>query len=266
MEKKKKGNEVETRERMEAKERNIWWRQGDEKSAGKPEALLCLQKRALLLLALLGVFRREDGADSLVEDLHETLLSGGRALKVLDSADLGSLGLSLLLGDGRLVLLGELCDGVLVAAEIDLGADEDDGGGGAVVADLRDPLGAHVVERRGADDTEADEEDVGLGVRQGSETVVVLLAGGIPEAKVHRLAVHHKVGAVVVKHCRDVLAGERVCCETDQKASLSDRTITNCNTLDCLHPVVLAAEKEGGVMNRNMKTRWWVNIQTKTQR
>ena len=209
------------------------------KEQGKPEALLCLQKRALLLLALLGVFGREDGTDSLVEDLYETLLSGSRALEVLDGADLVGLGLGLLLGDGSLVLLGELLNGLLVAAEIDLGADKDDGGGGAVVADLRDPLGAHVVKGRRAHNAEADEEDVGLRVRQGSQTVVVLLAGRIPETKVHRLAVDNKVGAVVVKHCRDVLAGERVCRETDQKAGLSDRTVTNCNTLDCLHPVVL---------------------------
>ena len=216
---------------------------GDEEKkrcAEKPEALLCLQKRALLLLALLGVFGREDGADGLVEDLYETLLGGSRALEVLDGADLVGLGLGLLLGDGGLVLLGELLDGLLVAAEIDLGANKDDGGGGAVVADLRHPLGAHVVKGRGAHDAKADEEHIGLRVREGPETVVVLLASRIPEAEVHRLAVDNKVGAVVVKHCRDVLAGERVCRETDQKAGLSDRTVTNCNTLDCLHFAVLA--------------------------
>ena len=59
---------------------------------------------------------------------------------------------------------------------------------------------------RRADDREADEEDVGLGVRERAETVVILLTGSIPETQVDGLAVDHHVGAVVVKHSRDVLA------------------------------------------------------------
>lgn len=59
---------------------------------------------------------------------------------------------------------------------------------------------------RRADDREADEEDVSLGVRERAETVVIFLTGSIPETQVDGLAIDHHVRAVVVKHSRDVLA------------------------------------------------------------
>lgn len=52
-----------------------------------------------------------------------------------------------------------------------------------MVVYLRKPLFSHVFEGGGRCDGEADEEDVGLGVGEGSEAVVVFLAGCIKEAE-----------------------------------------------------------------------------------
>lgn len=55
--------------------------------------------------------------------------------------------------------------------------------------DLGDPLLLDVVERVGRVDGEADEDDVRVRVGEGSESVVVLLSGGIPERQLDALAI-----------------------------------------------------------------------------
>lgn len=62
-----------------------------------------------------------------------------------------------------------------IFTKIQLGADEDVVGG-AMVSDFRPPLGLDVREGSRRDDGEADEEDVGLGVRQRTKAIIVLLA------------------------------------------------------------------------------------------
>lgn len=52
-----------------------------------------------------------------------------------------------------------------------------------MVVDLGEPLLADVLERGGGGDAEADEEDIGLGVRERSQSIVIFLTGGIKEAK-----------------------------------------------------------------------------------
>lgn len=56
-----------------------------------------------------------------------------------------------------------------------------------------------VVERVGRVDGEADEDDVRVGVRERAQTVVVLLACGIPEGELDVLAVDLYVGNVVLE-------------------------------------------------------------------
>ena len=151
----------------------------------------------------------------------------GRALHVLDGTDfLGHLH-SLLVRDGSLALGTELLDGLGVLAQIELGTSEDDGGVGAVVRDLREPLGTDVLEGRRVDDGVGDEEDIGLGVRQGAETIVVLLTSSIPKTQVDGLTVDHDVGTVVVENGGDVLTGERVRGVRDEQASLTDSSVSN---------------------------------------
>lgn len=75
---------------------------------------------------------------------------------------------------------------------------------------LREPLFLYVLKRSRTRHAEADEEDVGLGVREGSEPVVVLLSRGIKEAEgVGVVPDHHRDG-VVVEDGRDVFRWELV--------------------------------------------------------
>ena len=68
-----------------------------------------------------------------------------------------------------------------------------------------------VVERVGRVDGEADEDDVRVGVGEGAETVVILLAGGIPEGELDVLAVNLDVGDVVLEDGGDVDLCGRTC-------------------------------------------------------
>jgi len=188
---------------------------------------------------LLGLLDRaawaEDSADGLVKDVLETLLCEGRALEVLDGVDFLCHLETHRVGDGLHALLLELVDGVAVLTQIELGAREDDGGVSSVVRNLGIPLGANVVERGRVHQREADEENVGLRVRQRSETVVIFLTGGIPQTQVDGLSVHHDVCRVVVEHRGDVFSGERIGGVGNEKARLADGTVTNNDTFDGLH-------------------------------
>eukprot|EP00968_Pinguiococcus_pyrenoidosus_P001017 scaffold48_cov311-Pinguiococcus_pyrenoidosus.AAC.212 len=104
-----------------------------------------------------------------------------------------------------------------------------------VVHNLGQPLGAHVLKRRGRDDGEADEEHVRLGIGERPEAIVVLLPRCVPQAQVDGLAVHHDVGAVVVEHRGNVFSGEGVGGVRDEQAGLSDRAVAHDDALDVLH-------------------------------
>lgn len=52
-----------------------------------------------------------------------------------------------------------------------------------MVMHFRKPLFAHVLKRSRGCDTKADKEDIGLGVGQGAETIVVFLTGGVEESE-----------------------------------------------------------------------------------
>jgi hypothetical protein len=195
------------------------------------------EKRALGALLLLLLHRRvENRANCLVKDLFEALLRERRTFEILVCIDLLCLGHAVLVCDGAaLVLLAQLLDRVLVVAKIELGANKNNGNLCAIMGYLREPLRGHVLKGRRANDREADEENIGLWVGQRAETIVIFLTGCIPKPQVDRLPVDHHVRAVVVKDCRDVLTRERVCGEGDEKTGLSDRTITDNDTLDRLH-------------------------------
>lgn len=60
-------------------------------------------------------------------------------------------------------------------------------------------LGLYVVEGRRADDGEADQKDVSLGIRQRPKSIIVFLAGGIPQPEAYRLAINHHTRRVVVE-------------------------------------------------------------------
>jgi hypothetical protein len=120
--------------------------------------------------------RLERGDDGLVKDVLEALLRQSRALDVLDGAELTREPLARVMLDGPLLLPGELLADGGVLSQVDLGADNQAGHARAVVVDLGEPLLLDVLERCRARDREADEEDVGLRVRERTQTVVILLA------------------------------------------------------------------------------------------
>jgi len=64
-----------------------------------------------------------------------------------------------------------------------------------------------VVERIGRVDGEADENDMRIGVGERAETVVIFLAGSIPEGELDVFAVNLDVGNVVLEDGGDVDLG-----------------------------------------------------------
>jgi len=70
----------------------------------------------------------------------------------------------LCVGDRLQLALTQAGEGGGILAQVQLGADEDDRSVGAVMGDLRVPLGLDVLKRRWPHQREADEEDVGLRV------------------------------------------------------------------------------------------------------
>ena len=60
-----------------------------------------------------------------------------------------------------------------------------------MVVHLGEPLFLDVLERGGRGDAEADEEDVGLRVRERTQPVVVLLSGRVEQAEGVRVVADH---------------------------------------------------------------------------
>ena len=136
----------------------------------------------LLDSSILGVEHCEDG---LLKDLLDALLRQGTALQVRLGVDLVGHGVALLLADvGPLLLL-------LGLAHVQLRPDEDEGDGGDVVLQLLLPLVADVLEGDRVCQAEADEDDVGVGVAQRAQAVIIGLSGCIPKAKVDGTSVNY---------------------------------------------------------------------------
>jgi len=154
--------------------------------------------------------RMQDCPDSLIEYVLQALLREGRALKVLHSANILRHSYALAVRNRRHTPLTELLNGNRIFTQIQFGANQDQRRRRGMMRDFRPPFGPDVLETRRTYEREADEEDVGLGVRQGPESVIILLTGRIPKSKRNRFPVHHHIGRVIVKYSWDVLSGERV--------------------------------------------------------
>lgn len=105
-------------------------------------------------------------ADSthLIEHVLQALLSERGALDVLHSTQFPRKPLTLLSRDWPLLLPLQLLQDLGVISQVDLRADDQARHSGTVVVDFREPLLLHVLERSRRRDTEANEEDVRLGV------------------------------------------------------------------------------------------------------
>ena len=87
----------------------------------------------------------QDGADRLIKHSLQSLLRQRRTFEVLDSTDLLGHRQALWVGDGRESLVSKLLIRLFVFAQIELGAHQDDGRVGTVMADLGEPLSTHSV-------------------------------------------------------------------------------------------------------------------------
>jgi len=74
----------------------------------------------------------------------------------------------------------ELFDYSRLTSKILLATDEDDGQAGAKMHNLGNPLLLYVIEGVWGVNSEANKDDVGVGIAEGSETIIIFLAGGIP--------------------------------------------------------------------------------------
>lgn len=74
--------------------------------------------------------------------------------------------------------------------QVGLGSDEDRGNSRTEVAHLWNPLEGDVVEAVAVLNGEADDDDVGVRVRQRTKLFVVLLTGRVPQRELNFLTVH----------------------------------------------------------------------------
>ena len=155
----------------------------------------------------------------MLKHFPHALASLGTALEVADGANLLRNRHTLLGADRPLARLAQLLNNLGVSSQILLASDKDDGQILAEVEHLRDPLLLDVVERVGRVNSEADQDHVAVGVRERSQSVVVLLAGGIPERELDVSSVNLNVRDVVLKDGGDVDLGEGTLKQTDSKSA-----------------------------------------------
>lgn len=119
----------------------------------------------------------------LVKHILQLVLCQGTTLDVLDGAQLLCHPLAIFLPHRLHLLLRQLVLDAGIISQIDLRADYETGDAGTVVVYLGEPFLANVLERCRGGDAEANEEDIGLWVGQGSQSVVIFLTGGIEQAQ-----------------------------------------------------------------------------------
>lgn len=124
-------------------------------------------------------------------------------------------------------LLTESLDRLRIVPQIKLGAHEDNRDVRGVMGDFRVPLflcqsiiaerssgyaylAQDVVERGGGHNRKANEEDIGLRVGEGTQTVIILLTGSIPKSKTDRLAINHNIGRVIIEASQQSLVRAKV--------------------------------------------------------
>ena len=136
----------------------------------------------------------------LVKYILESLLSESGTFHVLDGPELPGQPVAHVEAQWPLLVLGQLLHRGGVISQIYLCPHQEEGSLLAMVGDLWDPLFLDIFKTRRGDDTEAHEEDICLGIGEGSQPVVVLLPGGIEEPEGVRLPSNHDSHSIVVKH------------------------------------------------------------------
>ena len=76
------------------------------------------------------------------------------------------------------------------------------------------PLMPHIGIRRWVANGKANDEDIGLGVGECSQSVILFLASCVPEVQDDNLAIHRRLGTIVVKDSGDIFLRKGICCVT----------------------------------------------------
>lgn len=97
------------------------------------------------------------------------------------------------------------------------------------------PLMPHIGVRGWVANGKTNDKDIGLGVGERSQSVILLLASCVPQVQADDLAIHRCLGAIVVKDSGDILLRKGICCVTDEEASLTYSPISYNHTFDRLH-------------------------------
>jgi len=193
----------------------------------KKDAIVRLQNEAARLLLATLAPGKESSTSRILEHLPNTLASSSRALEVLLGANLLCHSHTLLGSHWPLVRLPQLIDHPWITSEILLAGNQDYRKARAEMHDLRDPLLLNVVQRVGGVDGEADQDDMGVGIAERAETVIVFLSSRIPQGKLDVLPIDLDIGHIILEHSGNVNLRESSFREDDQQASLSTSTITN---------------------------------------
>lgn len=154
-------------------------------------------------------------------------MSQRRALEVADRSDGSSEISSGIRMDQMKTFAIEFLNHFVVGTEVAFGSNENDGHTRGMVLDFRKPLALDVLKRGRRYHGEADEENVGLRVRQRTQTVVVLLSRSVPEREIDGTSIDHDVGGIVVEDGGHVLAWEGIGGIADEQTGLADGSITN---------------------------------------
>ncbi len=163
--------------------------------------------------ALLGVLFRywiQHRPHSFSKHLPDAILQQSRTLHVFNGPNLLGQGAALLLGGRGQALLLQLLHCFSITPQVPLGAHQQDGHVGAVVRHLWVPLVPDIGMGGGAANGEADDENVGLGIGQSAQAVILLLACCVPQVEADSATVYAHLSTVVVKHCGYVLFREGI--------------------------------------------------------
>lgn len=126
------------------------------------------KNHAVVLLLTLHRCRSQHAPDRFIENPLQTLLCQRRTLQILCRMNVPCHLVTLSVCDRLHPPIPQLCDGLWVLSQIQLGPYEDGWNVGSVMRDFGPPFGTNVFETGWANEREADEEYVGLRVGQRS--------------------------------------------------------------------------------------------------
>ena len=173
--------------------------------------------------------------DCPVENMLHSFPGESRAFQVLCSLQALGHPLPLLLADHLLLLLGQHVQGCSVTPQVNFGSQEDERSVWAVMLDFWKPILLYSSEGGRLGYGETDEEDVGVGIGERSQSVGILPGEtGVPEGQNVRQFINFHLHTVVVKNIGDILGWEFTTTISEEQRSFPNSTITNDHTLDCI--------------------------------